>query len=172
MVHSGIPWPSLQRDFGPEDYKKYVSFSLWHYYLLSVKLWYYYRNAKQRIVSLFILESCEIIVLEEYHWIVYLLWVFGIILNDEKGYFGIQKWIFAKFTISKSVFNHYVICTGNILARDEWQESIHIFFVILIVFVEIQILFSKRRQRIWTRFLYRFQTVDPRLKSNSLTSIF
>ena len=172
MVHSGIPWPSLQRDFGPEDYKKYVGFSLWHYYLLSVKLWYYYRNAKQRIVSLFILESCEIIVLEEYHWIVYLLWVFGIILNDEKGYFGIQKWIFAKFTISKSVFNHYVICTGNILARDEWQESIHIFFVILIVFVEIQILFSKRRQRIWTRFLYRFQTVDPRLKSNSLTSIF
>ena len=172
MVHSGIPWPSLQRDFGPEDYKKYVGFSLWHYYLLSVKLWYYYRNAKQRIVSLFILESCEIIVLEEYHWIVYLLWLFGIILNDEKGYFGIQKWIFAKFTISKSVFNHYVICTGNILARDEWQESIHIFFVILIVFVEIQILFSKRRQRIWTRFLYRFQTVDPRLKSNSLTSIF
>ena len=172
MVHSGIPWPSLQRDFGPEDYKKYVGFSLWHYYLLSVKLWYYYRNAKQRIVSLFILESCEIIVLEEYHWIVYLLWLFGIILNDEKGYFGIQKWIFAKFTISKSVFNHYVICTGNILARDEWQESIHIFFVILIVFVEIQILFSKRRQRIWTRFLYRFQTVNPRLKSNSLTSIF
>lgn len=37
----------------------------------------------------------------------------------------------------KVCLHHYVICTGNILARDEWQESIHIFFVILIRFVEI-----------------------------------
>ena len=162
------------------------------YYLWN---WYYYRNAKQRIVSLFILESCEIIVLEEYHWIVYLLWLFGIILNDEKGYFGIQKWIFAKFTISKSVFtslcylhrkhfgsgwmagkyshfflNSDTLC-GNIWPltlcatnRSRNESSIK--------FIHNQMPFSKRRQRIWTRFLYRFQTVDPRLKSNSLTSIF
>lgn len=37
----------------------------------------------------------------------------------------------------KVCLHHYVICTGNILARDEWQESIHIFFLILIRFVEI-----------------------------------